>query len=952
MPPDGLSRPNSDPKKDGKVLDSAPRLNPVNLHGIMSAVHRSRPNFEKGGNKTPVPPNFIATSSSSAVSPRAKRLKSPIRSPSRLIKMASSARLSSNPIKLTEAEETQQKLEAFVKSARNVPALRFLPTNVLLPFLQQVKEEVYSAGEIVATQGHRADCMYIIKKGNFMVKVVGADLSEPDVVRTLGVGEYFGELALLSESPRNASVISVDQTGACYVVQKAGFEELFQKDEVILGRKALESAKILENHPIFADATALILKNIREIMRPAIFHQREIIAAKQTQKNAMFCVTEGIIRMGNAHTFIKGDILGIECLGDGEPETWNEKVVVHSQRAKCMYVSKEDFISYVGTSVHKNIKQKLLRLRQGSIDSSGFHENNKHEEFASRYHTVSTVSEGSCHLLEHLHKYHDLFEALFYFVHANPQFTPLFKAVMWMKRERAIKQIAYQIKHILKAAASDRKENQLKLLMLVFGSSTLAYNLLTNASRVHLFKHLTYRKVDIDSNHVYDQGEPINDGNAYFLLSGKIEERDESNDIVRLFSAGEMFGTLALSTAAKRSFSAVCIEAAEMICVCRTAYTACSTLSTHQNNRSKEIEGFQHFLSAKVSCFQIACSSQVLSVICSTITRHTFLAGHAILRKGDNAHALYIIEEGIVSVSREITNIHSIASNYSAHISELGPGQFIGVSCFKDRRFSRGVPVPCEEDDYFAKSKVNVLVMPRYIVSHFPHRLVEAFCNIVEDQRKFRNKILSNATLCRRFDLIRTMSETATLRAVTKEILEDLEKHHFRPRSPRHLRDKAESHLRQHKISHVPSSSEELLRLRKYLAMDVIHTRPVGTHAKDLSGSFMKTTNGFSIGRSKIAGSQSTEVEIEDAEDHQRVQADIERAKKMKCMAEYSSVSENLNKPETHDDRSGKQMWKVHCDIGLPTRTKQSGMTLNPVRTTEEYKIYGGMKFRGLYNWN
>ena len=65
--------------------------------------------------------------------------------------------------------------------------------------------ELFPEGTTIFRQGDPGDCVYFIRKGE--VAVFDEETNSP--VRTLAAGEYFGEIALVTNQPRTATIRTV-----------------------------------------------------------------------------------------------------------------------------------------------------------------------------------------------------------------------------------------------------------------------------------------------------------------------------------------------------------------------------------------------------------------------------------------------------------------------------------------------------------------------------------------------------------------------------------------------------------------------------------------------------------------------------------------------------------------------------------------------------------------------
>jgi CRP-like cAMP-binding protein len=82
------------------------------------------------------------------------------------------------------------------------------PDEMLKAVLAQGRVVEFGAGAFVFHQGDPGDCLFIVKSGVLEVLAIRSDGTEPMPVAYLGPGEVIGEIALLTGSPRSATVRS------------------------------------------------------------------------------------------------------------------------------------------------------------------------------------------------------------------------------------------------------------------------------------------------------------------------------------------------------------------------------------------------------------------------------------------------------------------------------------------------------------------------------------------------------------------------------------------------------------------------------------------------------------------------------------------------------------------------------------------------------------------------
>lgn len=89
----------------------------------------------------------------------------------------------------------------------------------------------YRRGETIVQQGQPGDAFYVLVRGRVAVAIVAPDGREV-VLNTLGEGDHFGEMALLDDAPRSASVIAQEKSDLA-ILSRAVFFDLLKSNFVL-----------------------------------------------------------------------------------------------------------------------------------------------------------------------------------------------------------------------------------------------------------------------------------------------------------------------------------------------------------------------------------------------------------------------------------------------------------------------------------------------------------------------------------------------------------------------------------------------------------------------------------------------------------------------------------------------------------------------------------------------
>lgn len=126
------------------------------------------------------------------------------------------------PKVIAKSKETKAKLKTRLLQAFMFNALDEKEFEIVVDSIEEVKVK---AGDHIIKEGDEGDCMYVLEAGEFVCTKVFKGQTEPTYLKDYKPGEGFGELALLYNAPR-AATITAKTDGIVYKLDRDTFNHI------------------------------------------------------------------------------------------------------------------------------------------------------------------------------------------------------------------------------------------------------------------------------------------------------------------------------------------------------------------------------------------------------------------------------------------------------------------------------------------------------------------------------------------------------------------------------------------------------------------------------------------------------------------------------------------------------------------------------------------------------
>ncbi len=209
-----------------------------------------------------------------------------------------------------------------------------------------------AAGTPIIREGDQGDSLFVVCVGQ--VDVLKDDATgTPRVVATLGPGDAFGEIALLSRTQRTASVVSTRPT-SLLVLDRTSFETILVGT---LGAERITSilqvCAFLRRNRMFRNWDDKALQHLAASMEFAEFDSGDDIIRQGVLNDSFYVVYEGTVRIRKDKREVArlraGEFFGEVSLLKGIPAVADATADGH---VRCLKLDRDEFLALVSHDLH------------------------------------------------------------------------------------------------------------------------------------------------------------------------------------------------------------------------------------------------------------------------------------------------------------------------------------------------------------------------------------------------------------------------------------------------------------------------------------------------------------------------------------------------------------------------------------------------------------------------
>ena len=220
----------------------------------------------------------------------------------------------------------------------------------------------YSVGQKIVSEGDPGDLFFVIKEGNVVCTLKGKE------IRRMGKGEYFGDQALLYNSPRTATIVAVDEVSCVALSQEDLQNSLGASLEQVIYKNSMRIA--IDNSESLKKLSKTQTENVINGMQVCSYTPGTIVINRgKAKKEEIYVIVKGeLANSDNNQVKLKVfDVLGDSEVINESPEVYLEDWVAVGE-VSVTHITSSGFANSIGGDYNKvtanNEAVQLLRRIQ------------------------------------------------------------------------------------------------------------------------------------------------------------------------------------------------------------------------------------------------------------------------------------------------------------------------------------------------------------------------------------------------------------------------------------------------------------------------------------------------------------------------------------------------------------------------------------------------------------
>ncbi|GJQ66639.1 Pka-R2 [Trypoxylus dichotomus] len=257
-----------------------------------------------------------------------------------------------------KSDEQRQQLAEAVK---NILLFRALDKEQMQEVLDAMFEKKVVAGEVVIKQGDDGDNFYVIQEGIFHAFVATEPGKEAAHIHTYENSGSFGELALLYNMPRAATIKAITD-GSLWAMDRQTFRRILLKS-AFKKRKMYET--LIESVPMLKTLQPYERMNLADALIPKTFAANEKIIKQGDAADGMYFVESGTVRI----TVLDDDGREVEINRIEMGGYFGElALVTHRPRAASAYAVDDIKLAFLDVEAFERLLGPCMQLMKRNIN--------------------------------------------------------------------------------------------------------------------------------------------------------------------------------------------------------------------------------------------------------------------------------------------------------------------------------------------------------------------------------------------------------------------------------------------------------------------------------------------------------------------------------------------------------------------------------------------------------